>query len=145
MKPAFTLRSSETKTEYLIYVAAPKKSPRAKRTPLVTVLFMDGDNQFSTAVKAYRKLRVAKKIPELLLVGVGYGASYGKPANKRGRDYTPTTNRLEPGSGGADAFLKFLRRTLRLELARRYPIRKDVRGIAGHSLGSLLVLHALFR
>jgi predicted alpha/beta superfamily hydrolase len=83
-------------------------------------------------------------VAPLLLVGVGYGASYGKPANKRGRDYTPTAHAYEPESGRADAFLKFLQRTLWPELQRRYPVRDDRRGIAGHSLGSLLVLYALF-
>lgn len=88
---------------------------------------------------------VRARSPPLLLVGVGYGASYTKPANKRGRDYTPTAHADEPTSGRGDAFLAFLTHTLWPELARRYPIRNDVRGIAGHSLGSLLVLHALFR
>ena len=109
------------------------------------MLFMDGDDQFSYAVTAYRKLRHARAVPPMLLVGVGYGASYGKPTNKRGSDYTPTAHRDEPTSGGADEFLKFLRQTLWPELARQYPLNADARGLAGHSLGSLLVLHALFR
>src|SRR5690606_31890129 len=44
-----------------------------------------------------------------------------------------------------DAFLRFLTDTLWSELARRYPLDPHRRGIAGHSLGSLLVLHALFQ
>ena len=51
----------------------------------------------------------------------------------------------EPESGGADAFVKFLAQTLWPELARRYRVREDVRGLAGHSLGSLLAVHALFQ
>jgi predicted alpha/beta superfamily hydrolase len=78
-----------------------------------------------------------------LLVGVGYGASYTKPGNRRGRDYTPTPHSFEPTSGGADAFLEFLTRELWSEIERRYPVREDERGIAGYSLGALLVLHAL--
>ena len=31
------------------------------------------------------------------------------------------------------------------ELARRYPLHPDIRGIAGHSLGALFALHALFK
>jgi uncharacterized protein len=145
MKPAFTLHSTETGTDYLIYVAAPHA--KRDRAPLPAVLFLDGDNQFSAAVAAYRQLRRAgrSRIPPLLLVGLGYGAGYGKPANKRGRDYTPTAHSDEPGSGGADAFLKFLIRSLWPELSRRYPLRQDIRGIGGHSLGSLLALHALWR
>jgi predicted alpha/beta superfamily hydrolase len=142
MKPTFTLHSPETKTDYVIFVAPPREKTEG---PWTTVLFMDGDNQFSAAVAAYRRVRAKRKVPPLLLVGIGYGASYGKAANKRGRDYTPTAHSDEPTSGGADLFLKFLRRTFWPELARRYPVREDIRGIAGHSLGSLLVLHALFR
>jgi predicted alpha/beta superfamily hydrolase len=41
--------------------------------------------------------------------------------------------------------LKFLTVTLWPELVRRYPVDPARRGIAGHSLGSLLVLHALFQ
>jgi predicted alpha/beta superfamily hydrolase len=113
--------------------------------PVPTVIFMDGDDQFRYAVEAYQAGRKADEVPPLLLVGVGYGASYTKPANKRLRDYTPTAMSTEPESGGADAFLKFLTATLWPELQRRYPVRDDVRGLAGHSLGSLLVVHALFQ
>jgi hypothetical protein len=39
----------------------------------------------------------------------------------------------------------FLADTLWPELAKRHPLCDDQRGLAGHSLGSLLVLHALFQ
>lgn len=109
------------------------------------VLFLDGDDQFRFAVEAYQAARAASEVPPLLLAGIGYGASYTKPANKRLRDYTPTAMATEPESGGADAFLAFLSDTLWPELARRHPLRGDLRGLAGHSLGSLLVTHALFQ
>jgi predicted alpha/beta superfamily hydrolase len=142
MKPAFTLRSPETGTDYWIFLATP---PATEPGPHAAVLFTDGDDQFKFAVEAYRAARAAGEVPPLVLVGVGYGASYMKPANKRGRDYTPTAMATESGSGGADVFLKFLSHTLWPELARRVPVRDDVRGFAGHSLGSLAVLHALFQ
>jgi predicted alpha/beta superfamily hydrolase len=113
--------------------------------PLTAVLFMDADDQFRFAVAAYHELAAKSSFAPLLLVGVGYGASYMKPANKRMRDYTPTAMPGEAGTGGADTFLRFLQVTLWPELARRYPLRHDIRGIAGHSLGSLLALHALFQ
>lgn len=143
MKPAFKLNSPKSNTEYWIYVHAPdsKREPG----PWPAVLFMDGDDQFKFAVKAYRALRKKGQVPPLLLVGVGYGVSYFRAANKRGRDYTPTHTTLEPSSGGAGAFLKFLTGTLWPELRRRYPIHARQRGITGYSLGSLLVLDALFQ
>lgn len=145
MKPAFTLRCAENKTEYWIYVHGGESSAPASSTPLPAVLFMDGDDQFTPAVDAYTKLRSANSVRPLLLVGVGYGASYTKPANRRGRDYTPVAHSDEPTSGGADVFLKFLTATLWPELERRYSVDHALRGIAGHSLGSLLVLYALFQ
>jgi predicted alpha/beta superfamily hydrolase len=106
---------------------------------------MDGDYFFDKAAEAARSLAEAGRIPPPVVVGVGYGAGFGKPGNFRGRDYTPTASPEEPGSGGGDRFLDYLAQTLWPELARRYPLRKKDHAIAGHSLGSLLVLHALFQ
>ncbi len=109
------------------------------------ILFTDGDDQFPAAVDAYRKASDAGTVPPVLLVGVGYGASYSKPANKRGRDYTPTAHGDEPTSGGAAVFLKFVTQTLWADLTKRYSLDEKRRGLAGHSLGSLFVLYALWR
>ena len=142
MNPAFNLASPETGTEYRIYAEAPGATSPG---PWPVVLFLDADDQFPIGVAAYRKQLAAGRVPPLLLVGVGYGASYAKPANKRGRDYTPVAHPDEPASGGAAPFRNFLTGTLWAELRHRYPVRRDARGIAGHSLSSLLVLDALFQ
>ena len=142
MKPTFKLSSPETGTEYLIYIFQKTDDGGQAADQLIPVAFMDGDDMFAAAVAAYKKIKLPRP---LLLVGVGYGGSFGKPVNRRGRDYTPAAHSDEPASGGADAFLKFLTHTLWPELARRYPLNPAVRGVAGHSLGSLLVLHALFQ
>jgi predicted alpha/beta superfamily hydrolase len=140
MKPTFKLPSPETGTEYWIYVEAPVGTG-----PWPALIFLDGDDQFAGGVAAYRESVANAAAPPLLLVGIGYGASYAKPANKRGRDYTPAFHSDEPGSGGAPAFLSFLSTTLWPELTRRYALNAAARGIAGHSLSSLFVLHALFQ
>lgn len=140
-KTDFILHSPQTGTDYRIFV----EPPDAKQEPWPAVAFMDGDDQFRFAGEAYRTLQTTERITPLLLVGVGYGASYTKPGNRRIRDYTPTAMATEPGSGGADAFLAFLTDTLWPELGARYPLHGDLRGLAGHSLGSLLVLYALFQ
>jgi predicted alpha/beta superfamily hydrolase len=140
--PAFLLRSPQTGTDYHLYLEVPAAHEPG---PWPAVLFLDGDDQFRFAVAAYRAMREAGRVPPLLLAGIGYGASYTKPANRRLRDYTPTAMATEAGSGAADPFVAFLGDTLWPELARRFPLRGDVRGLAGHSLGSLLVLHALFQ
>lgn len=142
-KPAFISRSRETGTDYVIYVDAPDTADA--RGPFPTVLLMDGDYLFDAAAGASRSLAGTGRIPPTIVVGVGYGMGFGKPGNNRGRDYTPTTSTDEPSSGGADRFLDYLGGTLWPELARRFPLREEGRVIAGHSLGSLLVLHALFQ
>ena len=141
-KPAFRLESPETGTTYSIYVALPEPELIG---PRIAVLLMDGDYFFDPAVAAAQELSAHGQIAPALIVGVGYGAGFGAKNNRRGRDYTPVASSLEPGSGGAEPFLRFLAATLWPELARRYPVREDARGIGGHSLGSLLVLHALFQ
>ncbi len=139
---AFVLSSPQTGTDYHVFLAVPAADEPG---PWPAVLFLDGDDQFRFAVAAYRAMRPAGRVPPLLLAGIGYGASYTKPANKRLRDYTPTPMATEAGSGAADPFVAFLTDTLWPELARRFPLHADLRGLAGHSLGSLLVLHALFQ
>ncbi len=141
--PSFRLLSPQNLTEYVIHVVAPEKGN--DRGPWPAVVFLDGDDQFRFAAAAYQELRLEDEVPPLLLVGVGYGASYTKPGNRRVRDYTPTAIDLEPESGGADEFLAFLTDTLWPELARQHPLSEEARGLAGHSLGSLLALHALLQ
>jgi predicted alpha/beta superfamily hydrolase len=140
---SFTVTSPRTGTEYHVYFVAPEVTHEPGPWPAVA--FMDGDDQFRFAVEAYRTLRTANAVRPLLLVGLGYGASYTKLGNRRLRDYTPTALVTEPDSGGADVFLEFLREELWPALAMRHPVHPDLHGIAGHSLGSLLVLHALFQ
>lgn len=141
--PAFVSHSRETGTDYRIYVSAPDPAAYPGRWP--AVVLMDGDFLFDPAVRAYRALAAEGKAPPAAIVGVGYGVGFGQPGNFRGRDYTPTASTDEPSSGGADRFLKYLSASLWPELAGRYPLSETGRVIAGHSLGSLVVLHALFQ
>jgi uncharacterized protein len=139
-KPAFVSHSKETGTDYTIYIDTPQSGGTWD-----AVLVMDGDFFFDATAAAARSLAREGLIPPTTVIGVGYGAGFGEPGNFRGRDYTPTAAPEEPSSGGADAFLAYLSETLWPELARRHPLRETGRAIAGHSLGSLLVLHALFQ
>lgn len=141
MQTQFILPSTETGTSYVIQAVTP--DPQVNPGPWIAVLFMDGDDQFTAAVDAYEKLRADNAVSPLLLVGVGYGAGYRGKTNRRGRDYTPTAHADEPSSGGGEVFLRFLTETLWPAIEKRYPVRNDVRGLAGHSLGSLLAVSAL--
>jgi len=143
MPIALDLTSPQNGTAYHVTVEAPDAATSPGPWPAVVVL--DGHDQFAIAAQAYQDLRTEHRVLPLLLVGVGYGVSYRESGNRRGRDYTPTRTDEEPESGGADAFLAFLGETLWPELHRRWPVSAKARGIAGHSIGALCALHALFQ
>ncbi len=145
MGATFRLHSPQTGTTYSIFLHPAIDEAAGERGPLASLMVMDADFMMEAAVDACDALREAGKLPPILLVGVGYGANFDSPSNRRGRDYTPTANEMEPTSGGGTAFLHFLVETLSPELGRRHVLDPRRRGIAGHSLGSLLVLHALFQ
>ena len=140
LAPAFRL--SALGTNYAIYVEPPSD---VSGGVWPVVLCLDGDDQFEILRAARASLVAEEALPPLLLVGVGYGASYQEPANRRARDYTPAPIEGAPDGGGADAFLGFLTGRLWPELERRYSVDKYTRGVAGHSLGALFALHALFK
>jgi hypothetical protein len=142
MKPAFHL-TGPGGTRYAIWVEEPLGLKKGAAAPAIA--WMDGDMLFEPAVKTYRKMEAAGRAVPVFMIGVGYGVKFGRPGNERLRDYTPTRLSTEENSGGADAFHAFLVGTLWPELARRYPIDPQIRGLAGHSLGSLLVLFGLFQ
>ncbi len=141
--PAFISHSDELDTDYAIYVRAP--DPLAGPGPWPALVFLDGDYSFDVAVDVYRTLHESGAVPPAVVVGVGYGQPFNHPGNRRGRDYTPTAAPEEPTSGGADRFLAHLTGPLWTELARRHPLHQESSVLAGHSLSSLLALHALFQ
>lgn len=142
-EPTFTSRSDELGTNYAVYVHSP--APGSGPGPWPAAILLDGDYSFDPAVAAYRALREAGAIGEILIAAVGYRRPFGDPGNRRGRDYTPTSASDEPGSGGADGFLAHLTGPLWRELSGRYPVERATTMLSGHSLSALLVLHAVFQ
>ena len=141
-------------TDYPIYIDEPSVAAaggalatdeQSGEAPWITVLCLDGDDQFADLCKARAVVAKTHPLPPLLFVGIGYGASYGKPGNKRSRDYTPVAIPEAEGAGGADVFLDFIKDTVWPELERRYPVHPTIRGVTGYSLGALFALHAVFK
>ncbi len=107
-----------------------------KKYPVLYVL--DGDVAFGMAASIARYLQIGNNIPELIVVGIGYGAIDKSAGEKRRRDYRPVK------SGGAENFLIFIKEELIPFIDSNYRTIPEDRTITGYSIGGLFALYCLF-
>lgn len=122
---------------------------------------LDGNTTFPLAVSTLRFLELYDEIEPVAVVGIGFpvdSAAMRQTMPERTRDFTPTENPafwdhfLEQnpdgpayqGSGGSDAFLRFLVDELTPLVERRCPVASERTALHGHSFGGLFALHTLF-
>jgi len=117
----FSLFSVNTQQEYKIYIHLP-----------------------TSAAEMSTLLPVRNEMPELILVGIAYGAYPGQEGNNRTRDFTPTNVPEYPYSGGAEKFLRFIRDELIPVIDTKYRTNPTDRTLSGASLGGLFSLYVLF-
>ena len=140
--------------EYGIWVALPSGySESSERYPVL--YFLDASNQFGIVVQTYRLLRAFNEVPPLVIVGIAHTKDF---LSDRGRDFMPTSLTQEqvrekygngmagflPKTGGASAFLRFVRDEAIPFVEREYRVDPSVRGLFGHSAGGLFAAYALF-
>jgi hypothetical protein len=108
------------------------------------LIVLDGNFHFpsvSALVSSYGHVGL---LPNAVVVGVGY-KDFSQMDSLRSRDYTfPKAlpeYEMEP-SGGAPAFLQFLKTELIPELRKKYPCNQEVY-LFGHSLGGFFCLYSL--
>ena len=138
--------SSETlDRELVLYVSLPETygNPR-NQFPVLYV--MDGDTtKFILAATLVRQLAWIDHIPEMIVVGIGYGVEdrSAEWLAARSIDLTPTPTTEFPGSGGADDFLAALRDEVIPFIDSIFTTDRFNRGLLGHSFGGLFALYAL--
>jgi predicted alpha/beta superfamily hydrolase len=98
----------------------------------------DGNGLFGTAVDLVRLMQLPRLVPPVLVVGVGYASAptIVETQVQRARDFTPSPSRAFAGSGGAEAFRRFLRAEV-LPRARAHAPTIERTTYFGHSLGGL--------
>ena len=139
----FSLYSSNTQQEYKIYIHLPMNYSRSDTTyPVIYVL--DADIAFGIMSGTSKLLSHRKEIPEVIIVGIAYGAYTGQEGNNRGRDYSPTAVAESPTSGGAETFFRFIRDELIPEIDSKYRTNPIDRTLSGASFGGLFSLYVLF-
>jgi uncharacterized protein len=136
----FSLRSDAIGDDYVIQVRAPATPAPAAGWPLIVLL--DASWHFAMAQERVEGLIASGRLPESLLVGIGYP---GDEKRRRTRDFA--VPRSDAPAEGGRGFLGFIEATLLPEIGRRYPIASALerRVLVGHSLGGLLAAQALFR
>ncbi len=162
-----TLHSRIVGEDYRIYVSLPPSY--AASSGSYPVLYVADANRNFAIIAGTLGMLSAPPPPELAeVVVVGIGYAEGAPGNLMGwaigrtRDLTPTnvpeldrywTRRVSAAAGrevpvrtgGAAAFLRFLREELIPWVEGRYRVSRTDRGLAGYSYGGLFTLYVLLQ
>lgn len=129
--------SESVNDTFRILVSLPDNySLNEQKYPVLYVL--DGDIAFGMAASIARYLQIGDNIPELIIVGIGYGSIDKSAGEKRKRDYRPTS------ANGAENFLSFLEEELIPLIDSNYRTVPGDRTINGYSIGGLFGLYSLF-
>ena len=135
--------SSIIDDDFYIYISLPDGYKETlKKYPVLYIL--DGDISFGIGASIARYLQFGNSIPELIIVGIGYGAFQESKGNDRNRDYTISNRRNRQGSGGAPKFRQFLKEELIPYIDDEFHTEPDDRTLNGYSLGGLFALYSLF-
>jgi uncharacterized protein len=149
----FRMKSKYVKDTFKIDVQLPRSYATSDQT-YPTVYFTDGDDAFDLASGILQMLAMDRAIPEMILVGIGYGAdSFDMVNNHRNRDYPPTQTEvltapgvpaIPPIGGGAPDFLRFIRAELMPRIETSYRSNPAQRVFSGVSFGGLFGTYVLF-
>lgn len=138
--------SEEVKDSFYIYIKLPKNYNQDTAEYYPALLLLDGDIAFPMAWSVVRYLQYGEHVPDIIIVGIGYGGllKNDKP-NRRERDYSISDFNGTKQSDGAKNFLHFIKNELVPLLSSAYRIDKTNMTLSGHSLGGLFVLHTFLK
>ena len=130
---------------YRLYVMTPPgygaAENAARRYPVIYL--NDGELFFMAAAGAPLLSYYNKALEETILVGVSYAVGED-PIASRQRDLTPVSDASFAGAtGGADAYLAFLRDVAAPAIESRYRADPARRTLAGHSFGGAFATYVL--
>ena len=143
------LRPAELEGERTIFVGRCGLDPAV---PTSVLYLTDANGFFGATVDLVRSLQLARHLPPILVVGIGYPVGVlAETMDRRTRDLTPTADEgfaaLFPDQsemGGAAATRAFIRRELMPWVGDRYDVDPADTTFFGHSLGGLFGLSVLF-
>jgi predicted alpha/beta superfamily hydrolase len=149
-----TITAQSNKQEYRISVALPSSYPAYPERSYPTIYLPDAYFYFGMVTELTRVMVLCGEFPETIVVGIGYPLhepleEVTKEVRRlRIRDLTPVPDPLlaqeDEESGGAPAFLTFIKAELIPLIEREYRADAGARVLAGHSAGGLFALYVLF-
>ena len=139
-----TLHSEIVNQEYTLQINLPNGYQDSNEKYGVVYL-LDSQWDFPLMHAIYGEQYFDGFLPSLIIVGITWGGEGADPNLLRARDYSPSYVSTVPQSGGADAFLAFLKEELTPFIEKEYRVKKNDRTLIGSSLGGLFTFYATFR
>ena len=145
------LRSDQVGDEFKIFVGHCGTQESGAAAGAAVLYLTDANGFFGAAVDIVRLMQLARHLPPLLVVGVGYPTgSLGDTVGLRTRDLTPTEdvdfaerNPKQSAMGGAGALLQFVETELKPWIQDRFSAAPDDSAYFGHSFGGLFGTYVL--
>ncbi len=138
------IQSASVEDDFYLYISLPHSYEATDKSyPVLYIL--DSDIAYGMAASIARYLQFGGNIPELIIVGIGYGTLRKEEGNMRQRDYSPTEKSGKEGiTGGAQNFLNFLTNELFPHIESTYRTDKNDRAVFGYSMAGMFGLYTLF-
>jgi len=140
---SFVVGSHATGTTYRISVGLPLNYGQEPGRRFPVLYAVDADANFASAVEITRFLALVGEIPEVIVVGIGYGTDLTTWLTRRGVDLKPESTMEPADSGRASQFLDFIAGEVIPLVESRYRSSED-RALFGYSLGGLFGTYVLF-
>ena len=138
------LTSSLSGDQYNIYVALPSGYADTEIT-YPTLYGLDPHLTFGITTEITRLLAFGEELPQLIYIGIGFSGPDKDIESYQMKNYIPTGHLDEPGSGGAEDFLRFIREDLIPFVGSEYRADPADRCFEGSSLGGIFGLYTLLR
>ncbi len=141
-----TLHSEQTDRDYELLILLPASYQPGSHQRYPTIYLTDAQWDFALVASICDKLAYDKCIPEAIIVGITYAGDDPDYGELRERDLTPSTvESVNPHSGDAPQFLRFLEETLIPHIEKTQPADPAHRVLGGTSYGGLFSLYTLYQ
>lgn len=133
---SFTLRSHANGTTYQVFVGLPSSYAQEGEERYPVLYAVDADAAFASMVEISRLLAFSGEMPEIIVVGIGYGTDLASWRRLRQGDLNPQPPAEGQGSAGVSRFLDFITGEVIPLVEGRYRSTGD-RTFFGYSLAGL--------